>query len=79
MWVTLLLILKDVLSRFAFRYQNVFYFEFVEKGLKFVNQSEIGLHCIIQCEIMGYIHKLNRIEIRFLILTLQKNHENWMY
>ena len=41
MWVTLLLILKDVLSRFAFRYQNVFYFEFVEKGLKFVNQSEI--------------------------------------
>ena len=42
MWVTLLLILKDLLFRFAFRYNMVFFFlEIVEKGLKFNNQSGI--------------------------------------
>ena len=40
-WVTLLFILKDFLSRFALRYEDVFFFfEFVEKGLKFYNQTE---------------------------------------
>ena len=49
----------------------MFFFEFVEKGLKFYNQSEIGLHCIIGCDIMGHIHKLNLTEMRLAILILQ--------
>ena len=72
MWVTLLLILKEFLSRFAFRYQNGF-LEFAETGLTFYNQSELVGCCINGYDIMGYIHKLNRIEMRLTILILKKN------
>ena len=35
-----------VLQRFAFRHQDVFFSEFVKKGLKFHNQSEIASYTV---------------------------------
>ena len=46
MWVALLLILKDFLSRFAFRYQDGSFFWNCEN-------CDCELLCIIGCEIMG--------------------------
>ena len=71
--------LKDFLSRFAFRYQDGFFLKDMKVWsfiIKLNFKWDCGLHYIIWCDIMGYIHQLNRIKVRLAILILKKIHEN---
>ena len=43
-----------------------------ERSQVLLSKQDCGLHCVTGCDIMGYIHKLNRIEMRLAIAILQK-------
>ena len=51
-----------------------------ERSANLKSKWDWGLHYRTGCDIMGYIHRLNRTEMGLVILILQKKiHENSIY